>query len=138
MSAIPLETSNGTAYVHETDYVADTILVSFTGQKADAAPVPFLWTVDTTEQAVIDGIEAWIADPDLTVEKNGHGLIINTGVPSHPQAEITGHDCDNDKMQFRWINGPHTGALAEDFEFTTNSTTTELVNAVLAMLPSGG
>ena len=90
--------------------------------------------MDTTEQAVIDGIEAWIADPDLTVEQNGHGLIIDTGVASHPQAEITGHDCDNNKMQFRWISGPHTGALAEDFEFTTTTTPAELAGVVMSVL----
>lgn len=134
MPAIALETTEGTAYVHDTDYVADTIMVSFTGVKQDAVPVPFLWTVETTLQEVIDGINAWIADPEIVVEPNAHGLIVPTGVATHPQAEITGQDMDNDLMQFRWINGPYSGDCATDFEFTTATTPAQMVGAVLSVL----
>ena len=132
MPAIPLTVSTGEAFVHQVDFVQDTIAATLpdTGD----AVIPFLWAVGTTEADVIAGIDAYIADPSITVQTNASGLIFSTNSATHPQAEVTGQDMDNDLLQFRWVNGPYTGDCAITFVFTTSTTAADLESAIIAIL----
>ena len=132
MPAIPLTVSTGEAFVHQVDFVQDTITATLpdTGD----AVIPFLWVIGTTEADVIAGIDAYIADPSIAVQTNASGLIFDTGSATHPQAEITGQDMDSDLLQFRWINGPYSGDCAVSFVFTTSTTASDLQSAIVAIL----
>ena len=132
MPAIPLTVSTGEAFVHQVDFVQDTITATLpdTGD----AVIPFLWVIGTTEADVIAGIDAYIADPSIAVQTNASGLIFDTGSATHPQAEITGQDMDSDLLQFRWINGPYSGDCAINFVFTTSTTASDLQSAIVAIL----
>ena len=132
MAPLELTVSTGEALVHQVDFVQDTITATLpdTGD----AVIPFLWTTATTEADVVAGIDAYIADPSITVEPNATGLIVKTGSATHPQAEITGQDMDNDLLQFRWINGPYSGDCAISFVFTTETTAADLESAIIAIL----
>ena len=132
MSALELTVSTGEALVHQVDFVQDTITATLpdTGDGA----IPFLWTTTTTEADVVAGVDAYIADPSITVEPNATGLIVNTGSATHPHAEITGQDMDNDLLQFRWINGPYSGDCAISFVFSTETTAADLESAIIAIL----
>jgi hypothetical protein len=132
MPAIPLTVSTGEAFVHQVDFVQDTITATLpdTGD----AVIPFLWVIGTTEADVIAGLDAYIADPSITVQTNANGLIFSTGSATHPQAEITGQDMDSDLLQFRWINGPYSGDCAINFVFTTSTTAADLESAIISML----
>ena len=132
MPPIPLTVSSGEAFVHQVDFVQDTIAATLpdTGD----AVIPFLWVIGTTEADVIAGIDAYIADPSIAVQTNASGLIFSTNSATHPQAEITGQDMDNDLLQFRWVNGPYTGDCAITFVFTTSTTAADLESAIIAIL----
>ena len=132
MAALELTVSTGEAFVHQVDFVQDTITATLpdTGD----AVIPFLWTTTTTEADVVAGIDAYIAGPSITVEPNATGLIFNTGSATHPQAEVTGQDMDNNLLQFRWVNGPYTGDCAINFVFTTETTAADLESAIIAIL----
>jgi hypothetical protein len=132
MAAIELTVSTGEALVHQVDFVQDTIAATLpdTGD----AVIPFLWVIGTTEADVIAGIDAYIADPSITVQTNASGLIFSTNSATHPQAEVTGQDMDNDLLQFRWVNGPYTGDCAINFVFTTETTAADLESAIIAIL----
>ena len=132
MSALELTVSTGKALVHQVDFVQDTITATL--PDTGGAVIPFLWTTTTTEAGVVAGLDAYIADPSITVESNAHGLIVDTGSATHPQAEITGQDMDNDLLQFRWINGPYSGDCAINFVFTTETTAADLKSAIIAIL----
>lgn len=70
-------------------------------------------------------------------------LIINTGVPSHPQISIDEIDLQNGRLVFHWIGGPHSGACAEDFPIsfedhgalTINQVAAAIAAAMIAKLP---
>jgi hypothetical protein len=132
MAALELTVSTGEALVHQVDFVQDTITATLpdTGD----AVIPFLWTTTTTEADVVAGIDAYIADPSITVEPNATGLIVDTGSATHPQAEVTGQDMDNNLLQFRWVNGPYGGDCAINFVFTTETTAADLESAIIAIL----
>jgi hypothetical protein len=132
MAALELTVSTGKALVHQVDFVQDTITTTLpdTGD----AIIPFLWAIGTTEADVVSGIDAYIVDPSITVEPNATGLIFNTGSATHPQAEVTGQDMDNNLLQFRWVNGPYTGDCAITFVFTTSTTAADLESAIIAIL----
>jgi hypothetical protein len=132
MPAFALTVSTGTALVHSIDFVQDvmTATLPIIGKVA----LPFLWTVDTKTADVVAGINAYIADPSITVTPNGHGLIFSTGATKHPQAEITGHDMDNNMLQFRWVGGPYTGDCAVPFVFTTSTAPADFEAAITAIL----
>jgi hypothetical protein len=132
MAALELTVSTGEAFVHQVDFVQDTITATLpdTGD----AIIPFLWAVGTTEEDVVAGIDAYIADPSIIVEPNATGLIVDTGSATHPQAEVTGQDMDNNLLQFRWLNGPYAGDCAINFVFTTETTAADLESAIIAIL----
>lgn len=132
MPAIQLTVSTGEALVHQVDFVLDTITATLPDMGVNV--VPFLWTIGTTEADVIAGLDAYIADPCITVQTNASGLIFDTGSATHPQAEITGQDMDSDLLQFRWINGPYSGDCAINFVFTTSTTASDLQSAIVAIL----
>jgi hypothetical protein len=114
------------------DFVQDTITATLpdTGD----AVIPFLWAVGTTDADVVAGIDAYIADPGIAVQTNASGLIFSTNSATHPQAEVTGQDMDNDLLQFRWVNGPYAGDCAITFVFTTSTTAADLESAIIAIL----
>ena len=130
MSALELTISTGKALVHQVDFVHDNITATLpdTGD----AVIPFLWAIGTTETDVVAGIDAYIADPCITVEPNATGLIFNTGSSTHPQAEVTGQDMDNNLLQFRWVNGPYAGDCAINLVLTTETTAADLESAIIA------
>ena len=132
MAALELTVSTGEAFVHQVDFVQDTITATLpdTGD----AVIPFLWVIGTTEADVIAGIDAYIADPSIAVQTNASGLIFSTNSATHPQAEVTGQDMDNDLLQFRWVNGPYGGDCAINFVFTTETTAADLESAIIAIL----
>jgi hypothetical protein len=132
MPAIPLTVSTGEAFVHQVDFVLDTITATLPDMGVNV--VPFLWTIGTSEADVIAGLDAYIADPSITAQTNANGLIFDTGSATHPQAEITGQDMDSDLLQFRWINGPYSGDCAINFVFTTSTTAADLESAIISML----
>lgn len=132
MPAIQLTVSTGEALVHQVDFVLDTITATLPDMGVNV--VPFLWTIGTSEADVIAGLDAYIADPSITVQTNANGLIFSTGSATHPQAEITGQDMDSDLLQFRWINGPYGGDCAISFVFTTSTTAADLESAIISML----
>jgi len=132
MPAIQLTVSTGEALVHQVDFVLDTITATLPDMGVNV--VPFLWTIGTSEADVIAGLDAYIADPSITVQTNANGLIFSTGSATHPQAEITGQDMDSDLLQFRWINGPYSGDCAINFVFTTSTTAADLESAIISML----
>ncbi len=132
MAAIELQVSTGTALVHSADFIADSIITTL--PDAGRVEIPFLWTPTTVEADVVAGIDAWIADPGITVERNGTGLVIPLPSPTHPAAEITGHDMDANLLQFRWVDGPYSGDCAISFEFTTSTTAADLVAAIVAVV----
>ena len=132
MAAIELTVSTGAAFIHSADFVSDSIKVTL--PETGEAVVPLLWTETTTEQDVIDGINLYIEDPEITVEGNWNGLIVPLESATHPSAEVTGQDMDNNLLQFKWLNGPYSGDCATHFVFTTETTTADIVAAIIAVL----
>jgi hypothetical protein len=65
-------------------------------------------------------------------------LIIDTGVESHPQIEITGVDFEKEMVHFRWIGGVYSGDCSEPFTITLADhgalTLTQIVQGLSAQM----
>jgi len=132
MSALALTTTVGTVYANNADFVRDRITCTMPDNTS--AVIPCEWKIDMTEADVVGAIELYIADPSITIEGNGIGFYVPISSITHPGAEITGQDFNNNLMNFNWINSVYNGECSVSFEFTLSTTAYDMVNAIQALI----
>ena len=111
------------------DLVHDTIETS-------VGLVPFEWTMGFTVPTAVAAIEAFLDGTPLVVESTGEGWILDLPSATHPQAEITDVDYVAGLINFKWRSGPYSGDCAVSFDFSLDTTPTEIAAAIAGVLGS--
>ena len=121
--------------VYRGDLVQDTIVTS-------VGTVPFEWSTGFTAVAAIAAIETHLDyDPETdeapaAIESTGEGWILDLPSATHPQAEITDVDYVAGLINFKWRSGPYSGDCAVSFDFSLDTTPTEIAAAIVGVLES--
>jgi len=111
------------------DLVHDTIETS-------VGLVPFEWTMGFTVPTAVAAVEAFLDGAPLEVETTGEGWILDLPSATHPQAEITDVDYVAGLINFKWRSGPYGGDCAVSFDFSLDTTPTEIAAAIVGVLES--
>jgi len=96
--------------------------------------VPFEWAMGFTVPAAVAAIEAFLDGTPLEVETTGEGWILDLPSETHPQAEITDVDYVVGLINFKWRGGPYSGDCAVSFDFSLDTTPTEIAAAIVGVL----
>ena len=96
--------------------------------------VPFEWTMGFTVPAAVAAIEAFLDETPLVVELTGEGWVLDLPSETHPQAEITDVDYVAGLINFKWRGGPYSGDCAVSFDFSLDTTPTEIAAAIVGVL----
>ena len=121
--------------VYRGNLVGDTIDTS-------VGVVPFEWSTGFTAAAAIAAIETHLDyDPETdeapaAIESTGEGWILDLPSATHPQAEITDVDYVAGLINFKWRSGPYSGDCAVSFDFSLDTTPTEIAAAIVGVLES--
>lgn len=61
-------------------------------------------------------------------------LVLDTGIPSHPQISIDSMDFARGQICFHWIEGPYSGDCVDQFALTLADHGEMTVNEVVAAI----